>query len=314
MRRQKGSAMQDATTRSGDNAAGLAPARAGAGGKVMPRVDFLNPAGAQALYRPDSLSWQVFKNPISLFIGGIAAVLLELAEPRVRTGVWGHSIFPTDPLTRIRRTGAVTHATVYGPAETATRIIRSVVRMHERVEGRTPAGVSYRANDPALLDWVQATVSFGFMEAYAAFVRPFTDAERDTFYAESIHAAHLFGAVGAPLSLAAQRAQFEAMRPSLEDHPIVHEFLTIMRRTPALPLPLRPLQGMMLRAAVSILPGWSAERLGLGENWRLRDWERTLLRRMGVVFDHLTIANAPPAQACRRLGLPANYLYRRRKR
>lgn len=302
--------MQNATPQTGPDASAPTP-RAGSGGKVMPKVDFLNPAGAEALYAPDSLSWQVFKNPISLFVGGIAAVLLELAEPRVRSGVWGHSIFPTDPLTRIRRTGAVTHATVYGPAETATRIIRSVVRMHDRVSGRTPSGVAYRANDPALLNWVQATVSFGFMEAYAAFVREFTDDERDRFYAESAPAARLFGAGGAPLSLADQRQQFEAMRPLLEDHPIVHEFLAIMRRTPALPLPLRPLQGMMLRAAVSILPDWTVERLELGKDWRLREWERRLLRRLGVLFDHLTIPGAPPAQACQRLGLPANYLYRR---
>jgi uncharacterized protein (DUF2236 family) len=33
----------------------------------------------------------VFKNPVTLFIGGVGAVLLELAEPRVRDGVWGHS-------------------------------------------------------------------------------------------------------------------------------------------------------------------------------------------------------------------------------
>ena len=81
----------------------MAPAAAK---KSIPRIDFLNPPGAPALYAPDSLAWQVFKNPVALFVGGITAVLLELAEPRVRSGVWGHSIFPTDPITRMRRTGA----------------------------------------------------------------------------------------------------------------------------------------------------------------------------------------------------------------
>jgi uncharacterized protein (DUF2236 family) len=32
---------------------------------------------------PDSVSRCVFKNPLPLFIGGVAAVILELAEPRV---------------------------------------------------------------------------------------------------------------------------------------------------------------------------------------------------------------------------------------
>ena len=39
------------------------------------------------------MSWRVFKNPLSLFIGGITAVIMELAEPRVRTGVWEHTTF-----------------------------------------------------------------------------------------------------------------------------------------------------------------------------------------------------------------------------
>jgi uncharacterized protein (DUF2236 family) len=287
------------------------PAPAGTAKKVMPRVDFQKPSGAPALYSPDSLSWQVFKNPVALFVGGVTAVLLELAEPRVRSGVWGHSIFPVDPLTRMRRTGAVTHATIYAPAETATRIIQMVNRMHDRVAGQTPAGVAYRANDPVLLDWVQATASFGFMEAYSAFVRPFSDEERDRFYAESKPAALLFGATGAPVSLAEQRRQFEAMRPALEDHHIVHEFLGIMKKTPALPIFFRPLQAMMLRAAVSQLPDWVRERLNLGEEWRLKSWERNLLCRLGAFFDRVPVAGTPPVQACQRLGLPGNFLYRR---
>jgi uncharacterized protein (DUF2236 family) len=49
-------------------------------------ADFLRPVGEAALVSPDSVSWRVFKNPLSLFIGGVAAVIMELAEPRVRTG------------------------------------------------------------------------------------------------------------------------------------------------------------------------------------------------------------------------------------
>src|SRR5262249_5393030 len=39
-------------------------------------VDFLRPPGEAALVSPDSVSWRVFKNPLSLFIGGVAAVLM----------------------------------------------------------------------------------------------------------------------------------------------------------------------------------------------------------------------------------------------
>jgi uncharacterized protein (DUF2236 family) len=55
--------------------------------------DFSQPAGEPALTPPDGVSWRVFANPVVLFVGGVAAVLLELAEPSVRSGVWDHSSF-----------------------------------------------------------------------------------------------------------------------------------------------------------------------------------------------------------------------------
>ena len=42
-------------------------------------TDFSRPAGEAALVSPDSVSWRVFKNPLSLFIGGVTAVIMELA-------------------------------------------------------------------------------------------------------------------------------------------------------------------------------------------------------------------------------------------
>jgi uncharacterized protein (DUF2236 family) len=47
---------------------------------------FLHPRGEPALVAADSISWTVFKNPLALFIGGVIAVVLELAEPRMRSG------------------------------------------------------------------------------------------------------------------------------------------------------------------------------------------------------------------------------------
>jgi hypothetical protein len=51
-----------------------------------PAPDFTEPAGEAALAAPDSVCWQVFRNPVSLYVGGVAAVILELAEPRVAAG------------------------------------------------------------------------------------------------------------------------------------------------------------------------------------------------------------------------------------
>ena len=69
-------------------------------------IDFAAPVGEPALLAPDSVQWRIYKNPIALGIGGIAAVLLEFAEPRIRSGVWDHSTYKADPIGRSRRTGS----------------------------------------------------------------------------------------------------------------------------------------------------------------------------------------------------------------
>lgn len=284
------------------------------GKRSLPRIDYRNPPGAPALYPPDSIAWDVFKNPIALFVGGITAVLLELGEPRVRSGVWEHSIFPTDPLTRLQRTGYVTHVSVYAPAPVATKVITGVTRMHEKVRGLTPRGEAYHANDPVLLDWVQCTVGYGFMEAYSAYCRPLSRAEKDRSYLEAVPSAELFLAKGAPRSVADQEAQFEAMRPHIEPHQIVFDFLDIMQRTPGGPAMLRPFQKMLIRAAIALLPDWARTQLKLdGPEWRLSGTQRRVVRSLGAIFERLPIAGTPPVEACARLGLPANYLYRKRK-
>ena len=38
-----------------------------------PQIDFTQPPGEPALAPPDSVSWQVFRNPVSLFAGGVSA-------------------------------------------------------------------------------------------------------------------------------------------------------------------------------------------------------------------------------------------------
>jgi len=108
-------------------------------------TDFLRPAGEAALVPPDSVSWRVFKNPLSLFIGGVAAVIMELAEPRVRSGVWEHTTFRIDPARRLRRTGLAAMVTIYGARSTAEAMIARVRRMHVRIAGSTPAGNALEA-------------------------------------------------------------------------------------------------------------------------------------------------------------------------
>ena len=272
-------------------------------------VDFSLPLGEESLVSPHSISWRIFKNPVALLVGGIAAVILELAEPAVRTGVWNHSSFLKDPMGRMRRTGLAAMVTVYGARSIAEPMIEGVVRMHARVTGTTPAGEPFSATDERLLNWVHATASFGFGEAYSRYVSCLDLQEFDSFYAEGAPASLLYGALNAPRSGTELRALFNSMRGRLERSDIVFEFLHIMRETPGFPTPLRWMQPMLVRAAVEMIPGWIRECLGLSATYGLRPLERIVVGLAGAVSDRIILSDSPPSQACRRLGLPKAFLY-----
>lgn len=274
-------------------------------------VDFSAPAGAPALFAPDSVAWRVFKNPVALIVGGIAAVILELAEPRVRAGVWTHTSFRADPLTRMKRTGYAAMVSVYAPAEAARAMIARINRQHAAIAGFTETSQPYRADDPELLDWVQATASFGFVEAYRRFASPLSAEQIDRFHAEGALVAGLYGAHGAPRGAAAMEGLFQQMAPKLERSEIIFEFLRLTAATPILPSALKPLQPTLIRGAAAILPDWARAQLGLARSWRLQFAEHQLLRTLGAGGEFLQLERAPPAQACRRLGLAADMLYRR---
>jgi uncharacterized protein (DUF2236 family) len=276
------------------------------------KVDFANPPGAPAFAGPDSVSWRVFKNPVALAVGGVAAVLLEFADARIRSGVWDHSTYKVDPIGRSQRTAMAAMIGVYGPQDVARRVIQGVTNMHARVQGATPRGETYRALDVELLDWVSATASWGFLTAYDRFVTKLTEAEKVRFYAEGEPVARLYG-VAAPLGSDADFAAMLArLLPRFEPHPIVREFLGIVETGPnALGLP-RGARRAMACASVSILPGPVRERLGLGAEFDLAPLAAAMLRAAGALAERVPIPGAPPAQACRRLDLPADFLYRSR--
>src|SRR5262249_36130986 len=94
----------------------------------------------------------------------------------------------------------------------------------------------------------------------------------------------------------------------LESSDILFEFLAIMRSAPVLPLPLKPVQSLLVRAAVDLTPHWLQTSVGLTEHG-LNDWEGRVVRQIGAFADRLVLETNPAVQACRRMRLPANYLY-----
>jgi uncharacterized protein (DUF2236 family) len=262
--------------------------------------DFTQPRGELALTPQDGISWQIFAQPVGLFIGGVTAVLLELAEPSVRSGVWDHSSFARDPQMRLKRTGFAAMMTVYGPRSETEKLIARVVRMHGHVTGATPGGVAYCANDPRLLDWVQATATFGFSGAFDAYVRPLSGLEKDAAFAESAASAQLYGASGAPRTWSEWEALLAATAPRLEGCNILQAFLRIMNDAPILPSPLRPLQRLLVRAAVQITPE-PVRSLPQLHGRGLRPGEATLVRAVARISALVPLGDTPAKQAARRL-------------
>jgi uncharacterized protein (DUF2236 family) len=78
-------------------------------------------------------------------------------------------------------------------------------------------------------------------------------------------------------------------------------------------LPLRPAQHLLVRAAVDLTPRWLRTILGL-KGHRLHAWEAEVVRQAGAFSDRLVLESNPAVQACRRMALPAEYLYVRRGR
>jgi uncharacterized protein (DUF2236 family) len=273
-------------------------------------IDFSTPKGEAALTSADSVSWRVFKNPVALFVGGTAAVILELADPAVRAGVWQHSSFRKNPFGRLQRTGLAAMITIYGARAVAEAMIERVVRMHSSVHGTTANGVRYHANDPRLLTWVHSTAAYSFAAAYDGYVARLDDAHFARIFSEGAPVASLYGADAPARSVVEMHALFEKAGSVLDASPIVFDFLDIMRTTPALPRSVRWMQAMLVRAAVELVPGWIRARLGLTRAYGLRRHERWLVQLAGSTSDKIVLSSSPAVQACVRMGLPVSHLYR----
>lgn len=274
------------------------------------KIDYGQPMGEPAFFAPDSVQWRIYKNPVALGVGGVAAVLLEFADARIRSGVWDHSVYKVDPIGRSKRTGIAAMVGVYGPRSAARRVIQGVSNMHAKVSGKTPKGEDYRALDPELLDWVSATASYGFLMGYDRFVAPISEADKARFWSAGGELAALYGVQHSPKSTDDFMAMMEHLAPRFEPHPIVEEFLAIIQSGQAAPGMPKFLHRALARASVSILPPLVREKLGLGAAYDLTTFDRLALRLAGRMADRTVDRNSAPCQASVRIGLPADFLYR----
>jgi uncharacterized protein (DUF2236 family) len=275
------------------------------------KIDFSQPAGEAALLPPSSVQWRIYKNPVALAIGGVAAVLLEFADPRIRSGVWDHSNYKTDPIGRARRTGVAAMVGVYGPRSAARRVITGVTNMHSGVNGVTPGGETYRALDTELLGWVSATAAYGFLTAYQRFIAPVAPVDITRYYRDGHAIARLYGVQASPVSTADFLDRVDRLSGRFESHPIIGEFLDTILSGRAAPGVPKFLHRALARAAVSLLPPKVRRTLRLGEGYDLTVADTLALKFAGAVAERTPHRRSPACQASVRLGLPRDFLYRK---
>ena len=278
------------------------------------KIDFRNPPGEPSSLDPDSMHWKIYKNPVAMAVGGVAAVLLEFADARIRSGVWDHSIYRQDPIGRSKRTGVAAMVGVYGPKRAAERVVQGVTNMHARVSGTTPKGEAYRALDVELLDWVSATAAYGFLTAYDTFVERVPESDKSRYYAEAAPGAMLYGVQHSPRSTADFFDMMNRLIHRFEPHPINEEFLAIIQSGRAAPGTPKYLSRAMGRASVSLLPRIVRDKLGLGPKYDLSAIDRVAVKALGRFLERMPIPGSPPCDASLRVGLPANFLFAGRRR
>lgn len=269
----------------------------------LARYNFTEPLGDPGFFGPGSVTWAVFANPVPMAMGGIAATILELAEPRVRAGVWNHSTFRSDPLSRVQRTGIAALVTAYAAKPQAEELTARVRAMHARVKGVADDGRAYEANDPELLRWVHVTAGWGFLKAYRRFVNPrMSRVDQDRYYAEGIPGSQLYGVPDGdvPATRAATEEYMLAMAPQLEPSAVLDEFMSIMRDKPFL-VPSLAAQRLIVDASVDLLPRWARERLGMPSGFAGRTTRTAVLSSLAAVAGWGMQAS-PAHQACARVG------------
>jgi uncharacterized protein (DUF2236 family) len=158
-------------------------------------------ASRDGYFAPDSVIRRVGNTPLTPFLGGGPAVLLQVAHPLVAAGVVGHSDFRSDLWRRLARTLRALYLITYGTRAEAERAGEAVQAVHARVQGTTqtqlgrfPPGTQYSASDPELMAWVHATLVEASLRAYQRFVCPLLTEERERYYEEMALVARIFGA------------------------------------------------------------------------------------------------------------------------
>lgn len=208
-------------------------------------------ASRDGYFPPESLIRRLGNSPVVPFLGGGPAVLLQVSHPLVAAGVTQHSDYRDDLWRRLLRTLRALYLMAYGTKQEAEWAGEAVHRVHERVHGTLAeaagpfrAGTPYRADDPALMLWVHATLVHSSLAVFTRFVARLDADEAERYYREMAVVAKLFGVRDGvlPETLGEFHAYVKAMLagPELVVTPPARDVARVILDAP-LPAPMRVL-------------------------------------------------------------------------
>ena len=221
------------------------------------------PPSDDALFGRDTPIRMVHADVVSMMIGGIAALLLQMLHPHALRGVLDHSSFRADMHGRLRRTARFVAVTTYGHRDDAEAAIARVNAIHEQVTGTLPDGSPYSARNPRTLAWVHLTEALCFLDAYVRYVRPDMPArEQDEYFRQFAVIARKLGCDPVPESTAEARTLFRTMRADLAVSTETQEIARLITegRTDG---GMRAIQPALAAAAIDLLPPFARPMLGL---------------------------------------------------
>lgn len=214
-------------------------------------------------FAPDSAIALVHADA-AMFVGGIRAVLLQTLHPAAMTAVADHSGYRGDMWGRLARTSRYLAVTTFGTARDAQQAVDMVRTIHERVTGTMDDGTPYVASDPHLLMWVHIAEIDSFLRSHQLYgARRLTPAECDEYVVQTGEVAARLGVIDPPTTVAELDAVMEGYRPELRVTSQAREAVSYLVWKPPLPLPIRPAYGVLIAAAIGLMPSWTRRPLRL---------------------------------------------------
>ncbi len=216
------------------------------------------------LFAEGAVIRDVHGDVMTMMIGGITALFLQMLHPLALAGVWDHSNFRQDMQGRLRRTARFIATTTYGDLAQAEAAIAKVRRIHDHVTGTLPDGTPYRADDPRLLGWVHITEAVSFLNAYIRYREPLMNrARQDAYFDQIADINERLGAIDLPRGRRAATAYMEGYRADLlRDERTEAAAQALLRYRPER-RSLAPMQSLSVQAGLDLLPGWALRLHGL---------------------------------------------------